>query len=136
MSEKHNVIFIPGLNDGGSQPNRIECAVQPWKKYDLEPMIFRVGWHDGEKLGPKLARFGQLVERMYREGDSVDIVGMSEGGSFALNAFFENQDYVNRVVSVCARLKKGDGNFGFRTFKARTASSPAFVEPTRLLPLN
>lgn len=47
------------------------------------------------------------------------------------NAFFERRDIIYRTINVCGRLRCGNQR-GFRSFEARTASSPSFAQSIKL----
>lgn len=129
MSKEHRVIVIPGLGD---EVNKISWAVSHWRKYDLEPFVQRMGWHDGEQdFQPKLRTLLKMIDQYVEDDDRVSLVGCSAGGSAVLNAFFERRDVVHRVINVCGRLRKGNQR-SFRSFKTRTVSSPSFAQSVRL----
>ena len=128
MSKEHKVI-IPGLGEGTS---KIRFATNHWRKYGLEPVVYSVGWHDGEtEFEPKLRRLVKLIDGFFQEGSTVSLVGTSAGGSAVLNAFIERKDKTHRVVNVCGRLRAGIQK-GFRSFEARTSSSPVFAQSVKL----
>jgi len=129
MSKEHKIIVIPGLGD---RTKPLELAANHWRKHGLEPIMHPVGWHDGEiSFRPKLERLVEMIDSLTHEGDRVSLVGTSAGGSAALNAFIERSDQVHRIVNVCGRLRKGPLK-GFRSFGAKTASSPAFANSVEL----
>lgn len=129
MSKEHKVIIIPGLGD---EISKIQFATNHWRNHGLEPVVHSVGWHDGENdFQPKLERLVELIDQLTDKGDIVSLVGTSAGGSAVLNAFIERKDRIHRVVNVCGRLKAGTQR-GFRSFEARTASSPAFAQSIKL----
>lgn len=129
MSEKHKVIIVPGLGD---ETNKIRFATNHWRSHGLEPVVHSMGWHDGKnKFEPKLQRLVKLIDKFSHEGDTVSLVGTSAGGSAVLNAFIERKDKIHRVVNICGRLRVGTQK-GFRSFEARTSSSPTFAQSIRL----
>lgn len=128
MSKEHKVIIIPGLGD---ETNKIKFATNHWKKHGLEPVVHSVGWHDGDKFELKLHRLVGLIDEFSQEGDIVSLVGISAGGSAAMNAFIECKDTIHRVIIVCGRLRTGSQS-GFRSFEIRTASSPACAQSIRM----
>ena len=129
MSKEHKVILIPGLGD---QVKPLEWAVKNWPNHGLEPIVHPVGWHDEElSFEPKLGRLVEMIDRFSQKGDTVSLIGTSAGGSAALNAFIERKKVVHRIVNVCGRLRTGPTT-GFRSFGAKTASSPAFAESVKL----
>lgn len=129
MSKEHHTIFIPGLGD---EVNRMVWATSHWRRSGLDPIVNSVRWHSGEKeFQPKLQILVDMIGKFTNDGDRVSIVGCSAGGSVALNAFFERKEDVHRVINVCGRLRTGPQN-GFRSFGARTASSPPFADSVKL----
>jgi hypothetical protein len=129
MFKEHNVIIVPGLGD---EVNKISWLVGHWQKYGLEPSVHSVGWHDEENtFQPKLQMLVEMIDKYSSDGDRVSLIGCSAGGSAVLNAFFERRDIVHRVINVCGRLRSGKQK-GFRSFEARTASSPPFAQSVKL----
>lgn len=123
--ERHKVIVIPGLGDHRSKP--LEWATNHWNRKGLEPIVYPVGWHDGELFEPKLLRLTQMVDEIVEDGDKVSVAGVSAGGCMAVNVSIERPHLVHRTAAVCSRLRVGPTQ-GFRSFAAKTASSPSFAE--------
>ncbi len=129
MANKHTIIFIPGLGD---ETTVLRLITRHWRMYGLEPVVYSVGWHDGEdSFRLKLARLEKMIDQLAKNGDRVSLVGTSAGGSAALNAFIERKNKVHRVINVCGRLRVGPTT-GFRSFASKTKSSPAFAQSVRL----
>ena len=128
MSKKHHVIIVPGLGDDA---DKLSWLTNHWRKHGLEPIVHSVGWHDEQKFQPKLSVLVEMIDRYAQNGDKVSLVGCSAGGSAVLNAFFERKNVVHRVISVCGRLRSGNQK-GFRSFEARTDSSPSFATSVQL----
>ncbi len=125
MAKKHQVIIVPGLGD---EVNKISFATRHWSGHNLEPIIHKIGWHDGEKnFTPKLKGLLELIDKSVNSGNRVSLVGLSAGGSAVLNAFQERKNVIKKCVNVCGRLRRGDQR-GFRSFEKRTASSPSFAQ--------
>lgn len=125
MTKNHFVIIIPGLGDNAKE---VRWATSHWRRYGLKPVIHSVGWNDKEAdFRPKLERLTGLIDKLSSEGDKVSIVGLSAGGSAAINAYIRRRKKVNKTVSVCGRLIRGNQT-GFRSFEKRTASSSAFAQ--------
>jgi hypothetical protein len=129
MSKKHQVIIIPGLGD---KTTKLSLATRHWRRYDLEPVIHSIGWHDEKKFQSKLQIFVSMIDEFVKNGDRVSLVGCSAGGSAVLNAFLKRKTKVHKVINVCGRLQKGVEQ-GYRSFTSRTASSPAFAESVKLV---
>ena len=129
MSPEHNVIFIPGLGD---RQDPLKWAVQGWQNHDLVPVVHSIGWRDNEtSFEPKLKRLIDMIDKFVEKGDMVSLVGTSAGGSAVLNAFVERRDVIHKVINVCGRLRTGPTT-GFRSFEAKSKSSPSFAESVTL----
>lgn len=129
MGKKHSVIIIPGLGD---KTNILELITRYWKRHELEPIVYSIGWRDGEySFKSKLRRLLKLIDQLTNKGNIVSLVGTSAGGSAVLNAFIERKDVVYRVVTICGRLRTGPTT-GFRSFGLKTVSSPSFAESIKL----
>jgi hypothetical protein len=129
MPKIHQVIIVPGLGDDG---RKLSLTVAHFRKHGLIPVIHCIGWRDGEtEFQPKLERLVRLIDQIANEGNRVSLIGCSAGGSAVLNAFIKRKKTVEKVITVCARLKTGNYR-GFRSFKTRTASSPAFAQSVRM----
>lgn len=130
---KHSVIIIPGLGDNRIFGKKmLELATGNWQNYGLTPVVCAVDWHNSEDLfQSKLDRLVKLVDQLVQKGDTVSLVGISAGGSAALNVFVRRSDIVYRAINVCGRLRTGSRS-GFRSFYSKTASSPSFAESVRL----
>lgn len=128
MSEKHRVIIIPGLGD---DVNKMSWVIPLWRRHGLEPMIHSIGWHDGKKFRPKLQILVERIDQFSKDGERISLIGCSAGASAALNAFIQRRDIVHKVITVCGRLKSGNQQ-GFRSFAARTVTSPSFAQSIQL----
>jgi hypothetical protein len=128
MSKKHRVIIIPGLGD---DVNKMSWVIRLWRRHGLEPMIHSIGWHDGKKFQPKLRILIEMIDQFTQDGDRISLVGCSAGASAALNAFIERKNVLHRVINVCGRLRSGN-QLGFRSFAARTVTSPSFAQSIKL----
>lgn len=126
MSQKHHVIYVPGLND---QRKIYELVVDRWSIYGIIPHVHRVGWHDGEHFASKLKKLVSEVDRYLHEGNKVSLVGGSAGGSAVLNTLLEKPE-VNAVVNLCGRLRAGVNVFPSLQLASR--NSPAFKESVLL----
>lgn len=127
--KQHAIIIVPGLGD---EVRGLTFITHHWRKYGLNPLVYSVGWRDGEMtFRPKLTRLVRLIDSLKSKGQVVSLVGTSAGGSAVLNTFVERSQAIHRVISVCARLRVGKQK-GFRSFQARTASSPAFAQSVKL----
>lgn len=125
----HYAILIPGLGD---DRKKLALVTAHWKKHGLVPLVHSVGWRDEEPdFDTKLNKLLDVVDALFSQGNTVSLVGTSAGGSAVLNAFYKRRDKIHKVINVCGRLREGSVN-GFRSFKSRTATSPAFAASVKL----
>src|SRR6185369_8412219 len=122
------VIIIPGLGD---QVAYTKLATKGWRKYGIEPVVYSMNWRDGEDFSLKLNNLIKFVDNLSKDGSKISIIGCSAGASAALNVFLERQDIIDKAVSICGRLRKGNQS-GFRSFVNRSKTSPAFAESVKL----
>jgi poly(3-hydroxyalkanoate) synthetase len=74
----------------------------------------------------KLNRLLNLIDEKSKN-NKISLIGTSAGGSLVINAFSERKDNINKIITVCSRLKKGKDS-GFRGFVKRTKRSLSFKE--------
>jgi len=122
------VIIIPGLGDNIKATS---WATKHWRSHGLTPVIFPMIWNDGESFNIKMGRLLEKIDEYAASGDKISLIGCSAGASAALNAFIERKDKINKVISVCGRLRIGRQK-GFRSLANRTKSSPAFKQSVEL----
>lgn len=123
------VIIIPGLGDHIKMTQRM---VSGWEKHGLSPIVYKMNWSDQENFKAKLNKLAALVEEKHKDSCDISVVGCSAGGSAALNLFLSHDRLINKAISICGRLKKGDCK-GFRSFETRTKTSKAFEQSVELL---
>ena len=124
MKQIHTVIIVTGI---GEMSRGLELITRHWRKADLNPVVHSIGWGDLEiGFDIKLKKLLVVIDSFVKRGDQISLVGVSAGGSAALNAFAERRKIIHRVVSVCGRLRVGSRS-GFRSFQKTTAVSPAFA---------
>lgn len=130
MSAEHLVIVVPGLGDHRKANDfLIDHSTRRWREHGLDPIIHKVGWHDGGDFDSKLQKLLDLISHEKEKGKKVSLVGTSAGGSAVLNAFSEIPDKISGVVSVASRLRSGGS--GPRSLESRGAASPAFIEAVK-----
>jgi len=129
MNPEHKVIFIPGLDDRVKPIARI---TRSWGDNGLSAEYIGMDWLNPEtKLSEKLLHLSDLIARYSSSGDQVSLIGISAGGSAALNAFVENREKIYRVINVCGRLRTGPQT-GFRALERRSWKSRTFFESVKL----
>ena len=102
--EKYVAIIIPGLGE----IERFSLLSSHWRKYHVEPVLHRVGWHGSEHFEARLAKIVARIDSFSTTGTKVSLIGCSAGGSAALNAFLERKNTVHKVISLCGWLKVGE----------------------------
>jgi hypothetical protein len=126
-----HVIYIPGLGDQKT-PNKLLANLIPfvWGLFGFSVHILRLNWEDGKPFSSKLQIITKKVDELSRKDFSVYLLGVSAGGSAALNAYCERRGTVRGVASLAGRLCGG------RSTKHKLESfanrSPAFLESVLL----
>jgi hypothetical protein len=130
---KHTLILIPGLGDDA---NKLSVITKYWKKYGFKLIINPFGWGDKSTIfEDKLNKLLELIDKNARSVEKISLIGTSAGGSAGINAFCLRKSVINKVINICGRLKVGDTK-GFRSYKTRTASSPAFASSVKICESN
>ena len=124
--EKYVAIIIPGLGE----IERFSLLSSHWRKYHVEPVLHRVGWHGSEHFEARLAKIVARIDSFSTTGTKVSLIGCSAGGSAALNAFLERKNTVHKVISLCGWLRVGEHRKYLERVKYISAS---FVESVTLL---
>ncbi len=108
--KEHHLVMIPGLNDQEFfQKKAMDFVAWYWKRYGVGCHVVAPNWEDGEPFAPKLKSVLKEIDLLAGKGYDVSIVGVSAGGSVALNAFAMRKDVVKGVVNGTGRLKAGVG---------------------------
>jgi hypothetical protein len=124
--EKHAAIIIPGLGE----IERFRLLTSHWRKYHVEPVHHRIGWHGSEHFETGLGKILARIDSFSTTGTKVSLIGCSAGGSAALNAFLERKNTVHKVISLCGWLRVGEHRKYLEWLKHISAS---FVESVTLL---
>ncbi|MCL4384071.1 hypothetical protein M1116_01300 [Patescibacteria group bacterium] len=109
MEAKRRVLMITGLNNPTWQMWPI---VKWWQMSGFRVQVFDPKWKNGRPFGIKFRRLLKLIDQV--EEDKLSLVGISAGGSAALNAYGVRRDKINRVVTICSQLRRS------RIFENRT----------------
>lgn len=127
MQKEHHLVMIPGLNDQGFLQKRLMNLVPKyWQKYGVVGHIISPNWEDGEEFKPKLERMLGKVDELIEEGHEVSVLGLSAGGSAALNVFCQRKNVLKGAVNGTGRLRVGENVRPSLDWAAR--NSPAFKE--------
>jgi pimeloyl-ACP methyl ester carboxylesterase len=122
-----HLIIIPGLSDRDAA---YDLIVKPFWPRELEYHLFKMNWRDGQPFAPKLKRLLDYIDTLAATGDTVSVLGMSAGGSAAVNALAARPDKVHAAINVCGRLRAGDAA-ARPTLEQAAHGSTAFVESVR-----
>lgn len=124
-SELHNVLMLAGLGDKRTA-KMMEFATRHWRDYGINVNVYNVGWEDGStEFSSKLEEIINLVDELAKQGP-VYLIGCSAGGSAAFNAFLKRPETIQKVVSICGRLRAGD--YHSRSLERKSANSKAFKQ--------
>ena len=82
-------------------------------------------------LETKLNKLANFIDQLAEGNNRVSLVGCSAGASAVLNIFLERRNKINKVVSICGRLRTGKQR-GFRSLKTRSKSSPSFAQSVQM----
>lgn len=114
LNREHCLIIVPGLGD---KISLIEQPLRDWPKRGVKPFIHQAPWSQSEEsLDLKLKRLVGELDRWNDEGYSVSLLGISAGSSLVLNAFAQRKKIVNKIISVCGRLRPGN-NITYSLYK-------------------
>lgn len=124
------IIVVTGLGDNGVAT---ELATKGWKNLGFEPIMFIPEWEKDEGIEPKIRRLTDLVDK---EG-KVIMLGISAGASLAMNVYIQKLDKVEKMVSVCGRLRLGwTDNVISKKLQHNTLKNIAFKDSVKLLSKN
>lgn len=117
------VIIVLGLGD-----DNIYTPILTWwwRQQGIKIIIFQTKWKSGEDFQSKLNRLLKLTDNESTNSE-VSLIGTSAGGSLAINAYAKRKNKINKVITICSRLRRGQIK-GFRGFKQRTKGYSAFKD--------
>lgn len=117
-------IIVPGLGNGVKNFN---LATKHWNKYGFKVKILDTPWKSKNFTFENLMHnLNDEINKNY-ENNKIVLIGTSAGGSAVINGYLKNKDKVEKVITVCSRLKVGPKK-GFRSFNNMTKSSFAFAK--------
>jgi pimeloyl-ACP methyl ester carboxylesterase len=127
------IVVVTGLGDDG-KPTAL--ATTGWKKQGLAPIIFVPRWDNNEGVAPKLTKLRKLIDRESK-GEKIFLLGISAGASLAMNAFIKRPNKVEKMVSVCGRLRLGWSRDKIsRKLQEETLKHLAFKESVEMVEKN
>jgi pimeloyl-ACP methyl ester carboxylesterase len=97
---KPTLVIVPGLGD---ELKIYKTFVRRWQRLGYAVHIIPFGWSDhSARLGPKLDDFLARLDALH--ASKLYVIGVSAGGTAAVNAMARRPDYVKKVAAVCAPL--------------------------------
>ncbi|MFA6518059.1 MAG: hypothetical protein WCV93_00190 [Candidatus Shapirobacteria bacterium] len=127
------IIVVTGLGDDGKAT---ALATVGWKKLELRPIVFVPKWENKEGLESKLAKLLEIIDKESKT-EKIFLLGISAGASLAMNAFMQRLDRLEKLVSVCGRLRFGWSRDKIkRKLQENTLSYLAFRESVEMLEKN
>ncbi|MFA7301362.1 MAG: hypothetical protein WC069_03565 [Candidatus Shapirobacteria bacterium] len=124
INNLHTVIIVPGLGDKITASDFVSWL---WQRQGIDTIIFDTKWKSDENYQNKLDRLLNLIDIHSEKNKRLSLVGTSAGGSLVLNAFNDRKEKIYKIITVCARLVKGELN-GFNGYNQRTKGYPSFSE--------
>ena len=93
---KPQLVIIPGLGDRGKL---YHCFVPFWSTLGFEVHIFVFGWEDQHlSLTDAQTRLMQFIDSL---GTPVSVIGVSAGGTAAVNLLAARPNQITSVITIC-----------------------------------
>ena len=125
------ILLVPGLNDHEFFHWHLTNLLPGlWKRWGYDLRIIRPNWNHGKTFAPKLKRILDEIDTCTSKNTKIILMGVSAGGSAALNAFALRKDKVEKVVNVNGRVRSGENVF--LSLELAAILSPAFKESVLL----
>lgn len=95
-----NLLIIPGIGDDHPVYHK---GARVFRMFGFTPEVYVFGWNSGDpnSYESRIAQLNQHIAKL--EGD-VYILGVSAGGSAAVNSFAAADSRVRKVVTLCSPL--------------------------------
>lgn len=116
-----NIIIVPGLGD---DTWILEMVIKWWNKKNTNVCFFETDWGNKETYQEKLSR---LLRKIDEEKEGVTLIGISAGASLSLNAYRQRNNKIDKLISLCGRLKNGIAP-GFRKQQEETLKVKSFQD--------
>lgn len=132
--KQHILIIIPPL---GTNSHKIgEKITKNWnKEFGIKPINWQYFWlSDEENYERKLKQLTDSIDELSNDDTIVSLLGLSGGGSVALNAFCQRKEKISKVVNIGGRLKSG--NIRFPESKSTNDNNALFKESVILCEKN
>lgn len=123
--KNEKLIVVPGLGDNRKANLCLTAHL------GIESEIHLMPWQGIEQdFQPKLQKLLKRIDELTKQGINVSLLGTSAGGSAVLNAFYERQNDVLKVINVCGRLRRGSNIYP--TLEEASKNSPSFFQSVLL----
>lgn len=86
----------------------------------------KIGWADNEPFEQKLKRITKFIDSFDIKENRLSIIGVSAGGSAAINAYLERKDKIAKVVFICGKLK-GSSSIGQNYYRRNPAFKGSLI---------
>jgi hypothetical protein len=100
------VLYINGLGDGTTQAYEA-AAFKKMEACGFKPIHAHVRWREEQDFEKVLERLTKQAQDLIKKNGSLVIVGLSAGGSMALNIYNNLKDQDIRVINIIGRLHRG-----------------------------
>lgn len=99
-----HLVIIPGI---GATVVWYKFLTRNWeKKYGTKTHLLFFGWNGKASEFPeKFKKIERHLDEYIKENENVSILGISAGGSAAVNLFIPRRDKIKNVVTVCGRVR-------------------------------
>ena len=117
----HNVIYLNALGKGELR-TREKILFNHLENNGVSVTHSHINWHSGEQFESVFDRVTVLAEEKLRTAGRLTLVGVSAGGSMALNVFGRIQHPELQAVNICGAVREEHGNLApwdYRTLKFR-----------------
>lgn len=99
-----HALYFNGLGSGRAR-SRERIAVRYLARHGIHVTHIPINWRNDESFSTLLARTATKTQAALQEHDHVLLIGVSAGGSLALNIFGKLKDERVSVVMICSRLR-------------------------------
>lgn len=99
-----HLVIIPGLGDNDDY---VRFLTRSWeRKYDIKTHVIAFGWKGkANEFEDHLNKLRRYIDNLLKQNGDVSILGISAGASAAINLFSARKHKINKVISVCGRLR-------------------------------